>query len=75
MNSLAGRGFIEAYREGSRRIAKYVKGLFRGLKKVAPSEEGYRLARRVLLYYAKRGYVVVSARQDPLSPMHSTMTM
>jgi DNA-binding MarR family transcriptional regulator len=75
VNSLAGRGFIEVYREGNRRIAKYVKGLFRGLKKVAPSEEGYRLARRVLLYYAKRGYVVVPARQDPLSPMHSTMTM
>jgi len=42
------------YREGNRRIAKYVKGLFRGLKKVAPSEEGYRLAKKVLLYYVKR---------------------
>jgi DNA-binding MarR family transcriptional regulator len=65
VNSLAGWGFVEVYREGNRRIAKYVKGLFRGLKKAAPSEEGYRLAKKVLLYYVKRSYVVVPARQDP----------
>jgi DNA helicase HerA-like ATPase/DNA-binding MarR family transcriptional regulator len=65
VNALAGRGYIEVYREGNKKVARYVKGLFRGLKKVAPSEEGYRLARRVLLYYAKRGYVVVPARQNP----------
>jgi len=65
VNSLASRGFVEIYREGNKKIARYAKGLFRGLKKVAPSEEGYELARRVLLYYAKRGFVVASARQDP----------
>jgi DNA-binding MarR family transcriptional regulator len=65
VNSLAGWGFVEVYREGNRRIAKYVKGLFRGLKKATPSEEGYRLAKKVLLYYVKRSYVVVPARQDP----------
>ena len=34
VNSLAGRGFIEAYREGSRRIAKYVKGCLGVLRKL-----------------------------------------
>jgi hypothetical protein len=46
-------------------MVKYVKGLFYGLRRVAPSEEGYRLAKRVLLYYAKKNYVVVPAKQDP----------
>jgi hypothetical protein len=39
--------------------------LFNGLRKVASSEEGYRLAKKVLLYYAKKNYVVVPAKQDP----------
>jgi len=65
VNSLAGRGYIEVYREGNKKVAKYIKGLYRGLRRVAPSEEGYKLAKKVLLYYAKRGYVVAPARQDP----------
>jgi DNA helicase HerA-like ATPase len=65
VNSLAGRGFVEVYREGNKKIVKYVKGLYRGLRKVAPSEEGYMLAKKVLLYYARRGYVVAPVRQDP----------
>jgi hypothetical protein len=46
-------------------MAKYIKGLYRGLRKVAPSEEGYKLAKKVLLYYARRGYIVAPVRQDP----------
>ncbi|MCC6015221.1 MAG: TraM recognition domain-containing protein, partial [Desulfurococcaceae archaeon] len=65
VNALAGRGYVEVYREGSRKMVRYVKGLYRGLRRVAPSEEGYRLAKRVLLHYAKRGYVAAPARQDP----------
>ena len=42
--------------------------MFRGLKRATPSEEGYRLAKRVLLYYAKRGYVVAPVRQGPGLP-------
>jgi DNA-binding MarR family transcriptional regulator len=49
VDSLAGWGFVEVYREGNRRIAKYVKELFRGLNKAAPSEEGYRLASIALI--------------------------
>jgi DNA-binding MarR family transcriptional regulator len=65
VNTLAGRGYIEVYREGNRKVAKYIKGLYRGLRKAAPSEEGYKLAKKVLQYYAKRGYIVTPVRQDP----------
>ena len=65
VNSLASRGFVEIYREGNKKIAKYVKGLFGGLKKAAPSEEGYKLAKKVLLYYARKGFVVAPVRQEP----------
>jgi DNA-binding MarR family transcriptional regulator len=65
VNTLAGRGYIEVYREGNKKVAKYIKGLYRGLRKAAPSEEGYKLAKKVLLYYAKRGYIVAPVRQDP----------
>jgi len=52
VSALVARGFVDIYREGNRKIARYVKGLFRGLKRVVPSKEGYRLAKRVLLYYS-----------------------
>ena len=61
---LASQGFVELYREGNKKMVRYVKGLFNGLRKVAPSEEGYRLARKVLLRYAGKGYVVLPARQS-----------
>jgi hypothetical protein len=65
VNTLAGRGYIEVYGEGNKKMAKYIKGLYRGLRKAAPSEEGYKLAKKVLHYYAKRGYIVAPVRQDP----------
>jgi len=65
VNTLAGRGYIEVYRKGNRKVAKYIKGLYRGLRKAAPSKEGYKLAKKVLQYYAKRGYIVTPVRQDP----------
>jgi len=65
VNTLAGRGYIEVYGEGNKKVVKYVKGLYRALRKAAPSEEGYKLAKKVLLYYARRGYIVASVRQDP----------
>jgi hypothetical protein len=65
VNTLAGRDYIEVYREGNKKMAKYVKGLYRGLRKAAPSEEGYRLAKKVLLYYVRRGYIVAPVRQNP----------
>jgi DNA helicase HerA-like ATPase/DNA-binding transcriptional ArsR family regulator len=68
VSSLAGRGYVEVYREGNRRMVRYVKGLLRGVRRVAPSEDGYGLARRVLLHYARRGYVVAPARQGPDLP-------
>jgi DNA-binding MarR family transcriptional regulator len=65
VNTLAGRGYIEVYREGNKKVAKYIKGLYRGLRKAAPSEEGYKLAKKVLLYYARRGFIVAPVRQNP----------
>ncbi|MEM4914048.1 MAG: ATP-binding protein, partial [Desulfurococcaceae archaeon] len=56
-------GCIEVEREGNRKVLVYVKGLFKGLKQVAPSEEGYGIARRVLLKYYGRGYVALPAKQ------------
>ncbi len=64
-NALASRGLLEARREGNRWLVRYSRGLFEGLRSVAPSEEGYRLAREALLYYFQRGYIVYPARQDP----------
>jgi DNA helicase HerA-like ATPase len=61
---LASQGFVELYREGNKKMVRYVKGLFRGLRKVAPSEEGYRLAKKVLLNYARKGYVVLPVKQS-----------
>ena len=61
---LASQGFVELYREGNKKMVRYVKGLFNGLRKAAPSEEGYRLARKVLLNYAKKGYVVLPVKQS-----------
>ena len=50
VSALAGRGFVEVYREGNKKIARYAKGLFKGLERVALSEEGYKLAKRAVLY-------------------------
>lgn len=57
-------GYIEIEREGNRKVLTYVRGLFKGLKKAAPSEEGYRIAKRVLLKYFSKGYIVMPAKQD-----------
>ena len=64
-DSLAARGFIEAWKEGNRWMVRYLKGLFMGLKQVAPSREGRLVARRAILHYLSRGWYVVVARQDP----------
>jgi len=65
---LAARGFIEATKQGNRWLVRYVRGLFEGLRRVAPGDEGFALARRALLYYFSEGYVVYPARQDPGLP-------
>ncbi|MEM1842239.1 MAG: ATP-binding protein [Ignisphaera sp.] len=64
VSRLSALGYIEIEREGNRKILTYVKGLFKGLKQVAPSEEGYRIARKVLLKYYGKGYVVLPVKQD-----------
>ncbi len=68
-DSLAAKGYLEAWKEGGRWLVRYARGLFRGLRAVAPSREGRRVAARALLYYLERGYYAVPARQaGPASP-------
>ncbi|MEM4592358.1 MAG: hypothetical protein QW196_03065, partial [Sulfolobales archaeon] len=49
----------------NRKVLVYVKGLFKGLRKVAPSEEGYRIAKRVISKYYGKGYIALPAKQNP----------
>jgi len=56
---------VDAYSSRNKKTARYVKGLFRSLRRVALSEEGYWLTKKVLLHCAKHGFAVASARQDP----------
>jgi len=65
ISELAARGFVSVERRGNKRVVKYVKGLFKGLKTVAPSTEGLRLAKKVLLKYLSRGYYVVPVKNAP----------
>lgn len=65
VGELAALGFVVVERRGNRRVVKYVKGLFNGLEAVAPSDEGLRLAKKVLLKYLSEGYYVSPARNEP----------
>ncbi len=62
---LASLSYVEVEREGNKKVLKYVKGLFKGLRQVAPGGEGYRIAVGALLSYYSRGFIAVPARQDP----------
>lgn len=65
ISELAARGFVSVERRGNKRVVKYVRGLFKGLKTAAPSLEGLRLAKKVMLKYLSRGYYVAPARNEP----------
>ncbi|MEO3993836.1 MAG: DUF87 domain-containing protein [Desulfurococcaceae archaeon TW002] len=65
ISELASQDFVSVVREGNKRVVRYVKGLFRGLRTVAPSDEGFWLARKVLLRYLSRGYYVVPTKNEP----------
>jgi len=65
VSRLSALGYIEVEREGNRKVLVYVKGLFKGLRKVAPSEEGYRIAKRIISKYYSKGYIALPAKQDP----------
>ncbi|MEM4958403.1 MAG: ATP-binding protein [Nanopusillaceae archaeon] len=65
VSRLSALGYIEVEREGNRKVLVYVKGLFKGLRKVAPGEEGYRIAKRVVSKYYSKGYTALPAKQGP----------
>lgn len=65
ISELVARGFVSVERRGNKRVVRYVKGLLKGLRVVAPSAEGLRLAKKVMLKYLSRGYYVAPARNEP----------
>ncbi|MEM2579180.1 MAG: ATP-binding protein [Desulfurococcaceae archaeon] len=65
LSKLSSLGYVEVVREGNRIVLKYVRGLFNGLRQVAPGGEGYRIAIGALLSYYSRGYIAVPVKQSP----------
>lgn len=57
-------GMIEVEVVGGRRVVRFVKGLFKGLRAVAPSDEGFRIAKNAVIHYLRSGFYVALARQD-----------
>jgi Cdc6-like AAA superfamily ATPase len=64
VNRLEKLGYINVEKEGNKKVLYYGKGLFGNVKAIAPSEEGRRLAMKVMLKYIKQGYYVAPAKQD-----------
>jgi len=57
-------GYINVEKVKNKKLLVYGKGLFGNVKTVAPSEEGRKLAMKVMLKYMKNGYYIAPARQD-----------
>ncbi len=66
VSRLASLGCVMVKRDGGREILVFVRGLFSGLRRVAPSDEGFRVAREAVLRYYLRGFAVVPVKQDAL---------
>ncbi|QXJ27114.1 VirB4/TraG-like conjugation ATPase [Saccharolobus shibatae B12] len=47
--------------------------MYRGLDNVAPSDEGIKIAKEVLMYYVSQGYYVIPGRQNPELPLRPDM--
>lgn len=65
ISELAAHGLVSVERRGNERVVKYVKGFFEDLRTVAPSVEGLRLAKKVVLKYLSRGYYVTPTKNEP----------
>jgi len=64
INKLEAAGYISVEKVKNKKLLVYGKGLFGNIKAVAPSEEGRKLAMKVMLKYIKQGYYVAPAKQD-----------
>ena len=65
INKLEAAGYISVEKVKNKKLLVYGKGLFGDIKASAPSDEGRRLAMKVMLKYMKQGYYVVPAKQSP----------
>uniref|UniRef100_UPI000B119BA8 helix-turn-helix transcriptional regulator n=1 Tax=Sulfuracidifex tepidarius TaxID=1294262 RepID=UPI000B119BA8 len=64
VNKLEKLGYIDVEKEGNKKVLYYGKGLFGNVKAAAPSQEGRKLAMKVMLRYMKQGYYVAPAKQS-----------
>ena len=66
INKLEAAGYISVEKVKNKKLLVYGKGLFGDIKASAPSDEGRRLAMKVMLKYMKQGYYVAPAKQSPI---------
>jgi DNA helicase HerA-like ATPase len=64
VRKLESMGYISVEKVKNKKLLIYGKGLFGNIKSVAPSDEGRKLAMKVMLKYMKDGYYIAPARQD-----------
>ncbi|BBL48341.1 ATP-binding protein [Metallosphaera sedula] len=63
INKLEASGFISVEKIKGKKLLTYGKGLFGNVKAAAPSDEGRKLAMKVMLKYMKDKYYVAPAKQ------------
>ncbi|BDC18226.1 DUF87 domain-containing protein [Acidianus sp. HS-5] len=65
INKLEAAGYISVEKIRNKKLLIYGKGLFGNVKSVAPSEEGRKLAMKVMLRYMRNKYYVATVKQTP----------
>ncbi|BDB97456.1 helicase HerA domain-containing protein [Saccharolobus caldissimus] len=65
INKLEASGYISVEKVKNKKLLMYGKGLFGDIKTIAPSDEGRKLAMKVMLRYMKNKYYVVTVKQTP----------
>nr|WP_234090465.1 type IV secretion system DNA-binding domain-containing protein [Sulfolobus islandicus] len=65
INKLEATGYISVDKVKNKKLLTYGKGLFGDVKAAAPSDEGRRLAMKVMLRYMRNKYYITPAKQSP----------
>ncbi|BDC00276.1 helicase HerA domain-containing protein [Saccharolobus caldissimus] len=65
INKLEASGYISVEKVKNKKLLMYGKGLFGDIKTIAPSDEGRKLAMKVMLRYMKNKYYVATVKQTP----------
>jgi len=63
INKMEALGYIVSEKQGNKKVIIYGKGLFGNIRAAAPSQEGRKLAMKVMLKYMRQGYYVTPAKQ------------